>query len=90
MLADSLRPPVARKPTVEAPIVMVLVGFAATLLLQAAALWGHGTLDHHQDTEARQQAEFRQQLTCFVVRFTQGRQGTDVLTDCGFLTVGGK
>lgn len=87
MLAESLRP---RRAAIEAPIVMLLVGFAATLLLQAAALWGHGIIDQHQDAEAKRADQFRTQLTCFVVRFTQGRQGTDVLTDCGFLTVGGK
>lgn len=87
VLAESLRP---RRPTIEAPVVMLLVGFAASLLLQAAALWGHGVIAQQQDKEAARAGVFREQLTCFVVRLTQGRQGTDVLTDCGFLTVGGK
>jgi hypothetical protein len=87
MLTTRLRP---KRPTFEAPVVGLLVGFAAMLLFQAASLWGHGIIDQHQDAEAKRADQFRTQLTCFVVRFTQGRQGTDVLTDCGFLTVGGK
>lgn len=87
IVAEALKP---RRETVEAPVVMVLVGFAATLLMQAASLWGHGVILDHHDDEAAREAEFRRQLNCFVVKYTQGAQGIDVLTTCGFLSGGGK
>jgi hypothetical protein len=86
-LADELK----CKETVDAPIVMVLVGFAAVLLLQAAALWGHGVIAHADQKRADAAARFEQRITCFIVRFSQNRQqGPEVLTDCGFLNTGGK
>lgn len=86
-LAEALKPPADR---VDAPTVMVLVGFAAILLLQTASLWGHGLLADRQTKNEERDELFRQQITCFVVNATQGKQGTDVLTTCGFLNTGGK
>lgn len=85
IVAEALRP---KRETVEAPVVIVLVGFAATLLMQAASLWGHGVMLQRHNEEAARQAEFRRQLNCFVVKYTQGAQGIDVLTACGFLSGG--
>lgn len=82
MLAEELRP----KETVNAPLVMVLVGFAAMLLMQAAAIWAHGELLHNQrDNEARDQ-----QFACYIVHTSQGEAPTVALTACGFLNLGGK
>jgi hypothetical protein len=86
ILADTLHP---KRETVEVPLVLVLVGFAAVLLLQAASLWGHGILADHQRKDAADNDVFRKQISCFVIKVTQGRQGPDVLTDCGFLIGGG-
>lgn len=85
LLAEELKP---KRETVEAPVIMVLVGFAASLLLQAAALWGHGVILQHADREATKAEEFRRQITCYVGRVSQGRQGPEILTDCGFLNLG--
>jgi hypothetical protein len=82
LLAEELRP----KQTVEVPIVMVLVGFAAVLLLQVAAIWSHGTIIHNQGRLLDNEDRF----TCFVVRTTQGAAPADVLTECRFLNVGGR
>jgi len=80
ILADDLKP----KNTVDAPIILVLVGFAAMLLLQAAAIWSHGQiLQNQRDSEG-----FRRQITCFIVHNAQGETGTSVLTTCGFLNLG--
>lgn len=83
IVAESLKP---KRETVEAPIVIVLVGFAAILLMQAVSLWGHGVILDHHDQEAAREAEFRRQLNCFVVKYSQGAQGIDVLSACGFLS----
>jgi len=80
ILADELKP----KATVNAPVVMVLVGFAAMLFLQAAAIWSHGVILQNQ----RESEGFRRQITCFIVHNAQGETGTNVLTACGFLNLG--
>jgi len=80
ILAEELRP----RSTVDAPVIMVLVGFAAMLLLQAAAIWSHGVILQNQ----RETEEFRRQITCFIVHNAQGDTGTNVLTTCGFLNLG--
>jgi hypothetical protein len=82
ILAEQLRP----KNTVEAPIVMVLVGFAALLLMQAAAIWNHGVIVQRQ----RESEQFRRQVSCYLVHTSQGETGTGVLTACGFIDLGGK
>jgi len=82
ILADQLKP----KNTVDAPIVLVLVGFAAVLLMQAASIWSHGAIVQRQkDAE-----DFRRQVSCYLVRSSQGETGTGVLTACGFIDLGGK
>jgi hypothetical protein len=82
ILAAELQP----KETVNAPVIMVLIGFAAMLLLQAAAVWSHGTLLQNQ----RHLIDQQQQFVCYVVRSTQGETGTGILTECGFLNLGTK
>jgi len=81
ILADDLKTPRA---TVDAPIVMVLVGFAAVLLMQAASIWSHGLIL----ARMRASEDFRAQVTCYIVHSTQGETGPTVLTTCGFLTLG--
>jgi hypothetical protein len=75
--------------TVEVPVTVVIVGFVAVVLLQLAALAGHALLSNHQDSEFREAREARQQIGCFVIGITQGKAGQELLTDCGFLNVGG-
>lgn len=70
---------------IEAPTVIVVVGFVAVLLLQAGALIQHALLAHeHAEAE-----RFRKQITCFVVSTVQGKSGTDLLATCDFLKIGG-
>ena len=77
LLAEQLQP----RNTVNAPVVLVLVGFAAVLLMQAASIFTHGTiLDKQQEG-----AEFRDRITCYVIHTSQGETGVAVLTACGFL-----
>lgn len=80
MLAEQLKP----KNVVDVPIVGVLVGFAAVLLLQAAAVWSHGEILQNQHQILEEQDRF----ACYVVRTSQGAVPADVLTECGFLNVG--
>jgi len=82
ILAEQLAP----KNTVNAPIVMVLVGFAAILLMQAAAIWSHGVILANQRTIDAKLDRF----SCYVIHSTQGETGTGVLTACGFLNLGAK
>jgi len=80
ILADELKP----KNTVDAPIVLVLIGFAAVMLMQAAAIWGHGEMlrDHRENREQNQR------FSCYVVHTSQGEAPTAALTACGFLNLG--
>lgn len=89
ILAEHLATATAKQ-SVEAPIVIVLVGFAAVLLLQVASLWGHGVIAGAARHEDEKQEEFRRQIACFIIKASQGKQGPDLLTDCGFLTLGAK
>lgn len=82
ILAEQLQP----KNTVNAPIVIVLVGFAAALLMQAAAIWGHGVIIQNQ----RRSLENDRRFTCYIVRTSQGEATTAALTSCGFLNLGVK
>lgn len=75
--------------TVEVSVTAVIVGFVAVVILQLAALAGHALLSSHQDREFAEAKEARQQIGCFVIGITQGKTGQDLLTDCGFLKVGG-
>lgn len=83
ILADELKP---KRETVEAPVVLVLVGFAAVFLMQAVSIWSHGVILQNQ----RRDEQFRRQISCFVVHTAQGETGTGVLTACGFLDLGVK
>lgn len=74
---------------VEVSSVTLIVGFVAVVLLQAAALIGHGVLSSHQDREFAEAKRAREQIACFVIGITQGKSGPDLLTACGFLKVGG-
>lgn len=68
--------------TVEAPIVAVVVGFVAVVLLQTAALVHHVILegDHHR------QEQVDASFVCYVVKTSQGTPaGVELLTDCGFI-----
>lgn len=81
ILAEELKP---KRETVEAPVVIVLVGFAAALLMQAAAIWSHGVIIQNQ----HRNEEYNQKFACYVVHTAQGESGTGVLTACGFLNLG--
>lgn len=83
IVAEELK---AKRETVEAPIVIVLVGFAAILLMQAVSIWSHGVIIDNQ----RRNAEYNQKFACYVVHTAQGETGTGVLTACGFLDLGAK
>lgn len=82
ILAEQLAP----KNTVNAPIILVLVGFAAVLLMQAAAIWAHGELLKNQ----RDNRERDRQFACYIVHTSQGEAPTTALTACGFLNLGAK
>ena len=76
--------------TVEVPLVTVIIGFAAVVLLQLAALWGHAVLSDHVDGEAQRSRQVDASLTCYVVKVTQGQAaGPAILIDCGFLNAPG-
>ena len=81
ILAEQLQ----SKNTVNAPLVGVLVGFAAVLLLQVAAIWSHGTIIQNQ----REILDGQDRFACYVIRTAQG-QAADVLTQCGFINLGGR
>lgn len=79
-LAEELQP----KNTVNAPLVLVLVGFAAILIMQSAAIWQHGVLTGlMRDGAARDR-----QFSCYIVHTSQGETPTAALTACGFLNLG--
>lgn len=72
--------------TVEAPAYLIVVGFVLVIALQAAALYGHAHLAAGQADAA----EADERVACFVVGSVQGKPGTDLLTSCGFVKIGGK
>lgn len=82
ILAEELQP----RNTVNAPLVLVLVGFAAMLLMQAAAIWAHGEILRNQ----RENRVRDQQFACYIVHTSQGEAPTVALTACGFLNLGTK
>jgi hypothetical protein len=71
--------------TVEAPVVVVLVGFAATLLMLAVSIYSHGLIIQHQ----RQLMESTRQFACYIVHTSQGEPPNQALSACGFITLGG-
>lgn len=75
---------------VEVPAATLIVGFAAVVLMQVAALIGHAVLSRDQLAEREEAREARRQISCFVVGITQGKPGADLLTSCGFIKVGGQ
>lgn len=84
MLAESLA--ARERTTVEAPLVMVLVGFAAVLLMQAMSIWSHGLILGNQ----RRLIDTDRQFACYVVHTSQGAAPNQALSDCGFITLGTK
>jgi hypothetical protein len=83
MLADD-RTRANNGSTVEVPAALVIIGFVCVVLLQLGALVQHALIanDHQND------AQFRHQITCFVIGTVQGKAGTDLLTNCDFLKLG--
>lgn len=77
ILSAELQP----KNTVNAPIVLVLVGFAAVLLMQAASVWSHGQILQNQQLSQERDRQF----SCYIVHTSQGEAPTNALTACGFL-----
>ena len=77
------------KPTVEVSASILIIGFVAVILLQVASLIGHAVISSHEKQAAKDHDDFRRQISCFIVAGTQGKTGTDLLTDCGFITLGG-
>lgn len=73
---------------VEVPVVILIVGFAAVVLFQMAALIQHALINADVEREAKAAAQARSQISCFVVGTAQGRLGSDLLTTCGFLRIG--
>lgn len=73
---------------INIPLVGLIVAGTIMVMFELGALLGHALLSGHLDAENRQAQAFREQLTCYIVKITQGTPGPDVLTDCGFLTVG--
>jgi hypothetical protein len=76
--------------TVEIPTTIVLVGFVVVAIRQCAAILGHTVLAREQKQEHLEAQEARRQITCFVVGITQGKPGPDLLSECGFLRIGGR
>ena len=76
--------------TVEIPTTIVIVGFVVVAILQCAAILGHTVLAREQEQEHLEAQEARRQIACFVVGFTQGKPGPDLLGECGFLQIGGR
>lgn len=70
---------------VQVPIVVLIVGFTAVALFQLGAILQHIVLLQDHNTEER----FRNQISCFVIGSAQGKAGTDLLTSCDFLRLGG-
>lgn len=86
LLSEQLQPP---GKSVEVPLAAVIVGFASLALFQLAALVSLIIVASDVRDANGQAQEFREQLSCFVVRTSQGRPPPDVLDDCGFLVVAG-
>lgn len=76
--------------SVNVSMAVLIIGFAAVVVLQVASMFGHSILSNTQEKEHVNAEAFRTQITCFVVGTTQGKSGTDLLTTCGFLRLGGK
>lgn len=74
---------------VEIPSTILIVGFVVLALLQVGALWGHSVMSRTMENESVEARAARRQLSCFVVGITQGKQGSDLLTECGFIRIGG-
>ena len=83
-LAESLR-----HETIQVNSAVMIVGFCAVIMLNIAALVGHGFLSSHGKEHARRSERFREQISCFVVGSAQGKTGTDLLTACKFIQIGG-
>lgn len=82
ILAEQLQP----KNTVNAPLVLVLVGFAAMLIMQATAIWSHGVITQR----LRDGQERDRQFACYIVHTSQGEAPTSALAACGFLNLGAR
>jgi len=77
------------RPTVEVPATAVVAALAGIALLLAGVLWALIIHSGNQKAAGQDAREFRQQLSCFVIRVSQGTPGPETLERCGFLSVGG-
>ena len=75
---------------VQVPIAVLVVGFAAVIILQVASIIGHGLISNDLNGDTARSDKFRRQISCYVVGTAQGKAGTDLLTACGFLSIGGE
>lgn len=74
--------------TIQVSAGVVIVGTAAILLLLCAVLIGQAFLSGDHKEENRESEEFRRQISCVLVGGAQGKNGTDLLTQCGFIRLG--
>ena len=84
VLADHQSKPNGKSP-VEAPTALILIGFVAVILLQAAGMYSHILIERDMEEESKRSARVDESLTCYLVKFTQGGTGLQLLSDCGFL-----
>lgn len=78
-----------RHETIQVNSAVMIVGFCAVILLNIAALVGHGIISGNDKDHAEKSERFREQISCFVVGSAQGKTGTDLLTACKFIQLGG-
>jgi hypothetical protein len=80
MLADERTR--ANGSAVEVPLSIVVIGFAAVILLQSVSLFHHFFLSADHNNQTRVDTSF----VCYVVKTSQGQPvNVDLLTDCGFI-----
>lgn len=79
----------SRKEAVQVNVAILVVGFAAVIILQIASLVGHSIISGRERAHDEASERFRRQISCFVVGTAQGKTGTDLLTTCGFIQIGG-
>lgn len=86
LLADKLTP---THRTVEVPLMAVIIGFTTLALLSVGHMWAIILHSNNQHRAAAAAGEFRTQLSCFVIKISQGTPGPEILDECGFLVVRG-
>lgn len=78
---------------VEAPLVVVIIGFAAMVLLQIGGLIGHAVLSGNGEEESDKAEIFRRSVSCFLFEIARPEEDgpidrADVLARCGLLGTG--